>query len=124
MARPTTIEFPGAVYHVTSRGDKDERISEDNRERKVFLAILESVVGRHNWFCHAYSFIDNHYHFLTDHFLTETADGNLSLGMRRPNGVYTQQFSKIHHTAGRLFQGRFKAILVEMEGISSIYVDT
>ena len=110
MARPLRIEFPDAVYHITSRGNKKGKIFKTDKDRQAFLAIFESVIKRYNLICHAYCLMDNHYHLLM-----ETPEGNLSLGMRQLNGVYTQKFNKEHHTIGHLFQGRFKAILVEKE---------
>jgi len=110
MARPLRIEFPGAVYHITSRGNKKGKIFENDKDRKIFLKILGSVIKRYNFFCYAYCLMDNHYHLLI-----ETPDGNLSQGMRQLNGVYTQKFNRAHNTVGHLFQGRFKAILVEKE---------
>ncbi|MDD2337472.1 MAG: transposase [Geobacteraceae bacterium] len=110
MARPLRIEFPGAVYHVTSRGNARADIFEDDSDREMFLKIIGQVVKRFNWLCHAYCLMDNHYHLLI-----ETPEGNLSAGMRQLNGVYTQAFNRIHHRDGHLFKGRFKAILVEKE---------
>jgi REP element-mobilizing transposase RayT len=110
MARPLRIQFPGALYHVTSRGDKKEKIFEDDRDREAFLKILASVVEQCNWLCHAYCLMDNHYHLLV-----ETPDGNLSYGMRQLNGVYTQRYNRAHHTVGHLLQGRYKAIVVEKD---------
>lgn len=110
MARPLRIEFPGAVYHVTSRGNAQADIFEDDRDRVMFLKIVGQVVKRFNWFCHAYCLMGNHYHLLI-----ETPEGNLSSGMRQLNGVYTQAFNRAHHRDGHVFKGRFKAILVEKE---------
>ena len=110
MARPLRIEFSGAVYHVTSRGNARADIFEDDRDRVMFLKIVGQVVKRFNWFCHAYCLMGNHYHLLI-----ETPEGNLSLGMRQLNGVYTQAFNRMHHRDGHVFKGRFKAILVEKE---------
>ncbi len=110
MARPLRIEFPGAVYHVTSRGNARADIFEDNGDREVFFKILGKVVKRFNWLCHAYCLMDNHYHLLI-----ETPEGNLSAGMRQLNGVYTQAFNRMHDRDGHIFKGRFKAILVEKE---------
>jgi putative transposase len=110
MARPLRIQFPGALYHVTSRGDKKQKIFEDDRDREAFLKILASVVEQCNWLCHAYCLMDNHYHLLV-----ETPDGNLSYGMRQLNGVYTQRYNRTHHTVGHLLQGRYKAIVVEKD---------
>lgn len=110
MSRPLRLEFAGALYHVTSRGDRREAIYEDDVDRHGFLKILGGVVDRFNWRVHAYCLMDNHYHLLV-----ETVDGNLSKGMRQLNGVFTQQSNRRHHRVGHLFQGRFKAILVQKE---------
>jgi len=108
MARPLRIEYPGAVYHVTSRGNARQSIFIDDVDRQVFLEVLGNVVEKYNWLCHAFCLLDNHYHILV-----ETQDPNLSLGMRQLNGVYTQRVNIRHHRVGHLFQGRYKAILVE-----------
>ena len=110
MARPLRIEYPGAVYHVTSRGNARHRIFSDNQDRETFLSILGTVVKRYNWLCHAYCLMDNHYHCMI-----ETPDGNLSVGMRQLNGIYTQRYSRRHDKPGHIFQGRFKAILVQKD---------
>jgi len=110
MARPLRIEYPGAVYHITSRGNARKRIYKDDTDRAGFLDVLCSVVKKYNWLCHAYCLMDNHYHLLI-----ETPDGNLSHGMRQLNGVYTQTYNRRHRKVGHIFQGRFKAILVEKE---------
>lgn len=85
MARPIRIEFVGAFYHVSSRGDRREPIYEDDADRECFLKVLGQVAGDFNWACHAWRLMDNHYHLVA-----ETPDGNLSKGMRQLNGVYTQ----------------------------------
>ncbi|MFN7087552.1 MAG: REP-associated tyrosine transposase [Burkholderiales bacterium] len=110
MARPLRIEFPGAVYHVTSRGNARQKIFRDDEDRETFLATFAWVVERFGWRCHAYCLMDNHFHLLI-----ETPQPNLSRGMRQLNGVYTQGFNRRHRKAGHLFQGRFKAILVEKD---------
>jgi REP element-mobilizing transposase RayT len=110
MARPLRIEFPGAIYHVTSRGNARQAIFLNEADRLLFLDVLEVVIERFNWLCHAYCLMSNHYHLLI-----ETADANLSKGMRELNGRYTQGFNRRHRRVGHLFQGRFKAILVERE---------
>jgi REP element-mobilizing transposase RayT len=110
MARPLRIEFPGAVYHITSRGNERKAIFRNDRDRKVFLDTLEDVTLRYNWLCHGYCLMENHYHLLID-----TPDGNLSIGMRQLNGIYTQRFNKRHGRVGHLFQGRFKAVLVQKD---------
>jgi len=111
MARPLRIEFPGALYHVTSRGNARQRVFLDDEDRETFLATLAWVVARFRWCCHAYCLMGNHVHLLI-----ETPQPNLSRGMRQLNGVYTQRFHRRHRTVGHLFQGRFQAILVEQEG--------
>jgi REP element-mobilizing transposase RayT len=110
MARPLRIEFPGAIYHITSRGNARQPIFKDDKDREVFLEVLEGVVVRYKWLCHAYCLMDNHYHLLI-----ETPEGNLSRGMRQLNGIYTQRFNRKHTMVGHVFQGRFKAILVDKE---------
>lgn len=110
MSRPIRIEFPDALYHVTARGDRREDIFEDDQDRQAFLSILEQVINRFNWICHAWCLMDNHYHLLV-----QTPDGNLSKGMRQLNGVYTQVSNRRHRRVGHLFQGRFKAILVDSD---------
>jgi REP element-mobilizing transposase RayT len=110
MARPLRIEFPGALYHITSRGNAGQRVFRDDGDRETFLATLAWVVARFGWRCHAYCLMDNHVHLLI-----ETPQPNLSPGMRQLNGVYTQRFNRRHRKVGHLFQGRFKAILVEKE---------
>ena len=110
MARPLRIEYPGALYHVTSRGNGRADIFLDDQDRLTFLDILGDAAGRFGWRCHAYCLMDNHYHLLI-----ETPEANLSRGMRHVNGVYTQRFNRAHELVGHVFQGRFKAILVERE---------
>ena len=110
MARPLRLEFPGAVYHVTARGNARQDIFADDADRVKFLAVLAATVSRYNWRCHAYCLMGNHYHLLL-----ETPDPNLSLGMRMLNGVYTQFFNRRHDRVGHVFQGRYKAVLVEKD---------
>jgi len=107
---PFRIEYPGAIYHITSRGNARQRIFEDDKDRASFLELLKSIINRYNWLCHAYCLMDNHYHLLI-----ETPEGNLSQGMRQLNGIYTQRFNRKHTMVGHVFQGRFKAILVDKE---------
>ena len=110
MSRPIRIEFPDALYHVTARGDRREDIFEDDHDRRTFLATLATVVEQFNWLCYAWCLMDNHYHLLI-----QTPDGNLSRGMRQLNGVFTQTSNRRHQRVGHLFQGRFKAILVDSD---------
>ncbi len=110
MARPLRIEYAGAVYHITSRGNEGKPVFRSDQDRINFLNTLQHVNKRYNWICHAYCLMDNHYHLLV-----ETPDGNLAIGMRQLNGVYTQLFNKLHGRAGHLFQGRYKAILIQKD---------
>lgn len=110
MTRQLRIEYPGATYHVTARGNAQQNIYKNTTDRLQFLDILSLTVRRYNWLCHAYCLMDNHYHLLI-----ETIDPNLSRGMRHLNGVYTQRFNRLHSRVGHVFQGRFKSILVEKE---------
>ena len=110
MSRPIRIEFPDALYHVTARGDRREAIYEDDVDRQTFLSIFGQVIVQCNWICHAWCLMDNHYHLLI-----QTPDGNLSKGMRQLNGVYTQASNRRHRRVGHLFQGRFKAILLDSD---------
>lgn len=108
MARPLRIEFPGAIYHVTSRGDRREPIFIDDHDRRTLLSVLEQTLQRCDARMLAYCLMGNHYHFVL-----RTDRGNLSRVMRQVNGVYTQLFNTRHGIVGHLFQGRFKAILVD-----------
>ena len=110
MARPLRIEYDGALYHVTSRGNERKAIFRGDTDRELFLATLSQVTEHFHWICHAYCLMNNHYHLVI-----ETPDGNLSKGMRQLNGVYTQAINPRHHRVGHLFQERFKGILVEKE---------
>ncbi len=110
MARPLRIELAGALYHVTSRGDRREPIYLDDQDRELWLDTLAMVCERFNWRVHAYCLMTNHYHIVV-----ETPEANLSKGMRQLNGVYTQRFNQRHQMSGHLFQGRFKGILVERD---------
>lgn len=110
MSRPLRIEFAGALYHLTSRGDRREPIFEDDDDRLTFLRTVAEVVKRFNWRCQAYCLMTNHYHLVV-----ETPDGNLSKGMRQLNGVYTQATNRRHRRTGHLFQGRFKGVLVDKD---------
>lgn len=110
MARPLRIELSGGLYHVTSRGDRREDIYLSVDDRVAWLTLLGEVCQRFNWVCHAYCQMTNHYHVVV-----ETPEGNLAQGMRHLNGVYTQYVNRTHGRIGHVFQGRYKAILVEKD---------
>lgn len=108
MARPLRIEFPDAVYHVTSRGDAHEPVFRDDDDRLAFLRVLADTMGRFDAQVLAYCLLDSQYRLVL-----HTRRGNLSRLMRQLNGVYTQTFNRRHEAEGHLFQGRFKAVLVD-----------
>ena len=110
MARKPRIEFAGAVYHVMSRGDRQNDIFRDDRDRDVFLDTLSEACQRQGWIIHAYVLMGNHYHLLL-----ETPEPNLIVGMKWLQGTYTQRFNRRHKEWGHLFQGRYKALLVQSE---------
>ncbi|HZV67476.1 MAG TPA: transposase [Telluria sp.] len=110
MARPLRLEFPGALYHVTSRGDRQEAIFHTDAEREIWLAVLAEVCARFNWDVHAFCQMGNHYHLVV-----ETIDGSLARGMRHLNGQYAQWVNRRRAIAGHLFQGRYHAILVQRD---------
>jgi REP element-mobilizing transposase RayT len=110
MARPLRIQYPGALYHVLSRGNARAPIFLADRDRRLFLRVLAKVIADQHWLCHAYCLMPNHYHLVIN-----TPEPNLSDGMRQLNGIYTQRFNRLNDRVGHVFQGRFKSILVEEE---------
>ena len=108
MARPLRLELAGGLYHVTSRGDGRDDIYLTDADRQAWLDVMAQVCLRFNWVCHAWCQMSNHYHMVI-----ETPEANLSQGMRQLNGVYTQYFNRSHQRVGLVFQGRYKAIIVE-----------
>lgn len=110
MARPLRLEFEGAYYHITSRGDQRGRIFFDVRDRERFLEILKRTKERYGYLLHAYALMDNHYHIFI-----ETPKANLSQIMQNINTSYTVYVNKRHRRCGHLFQGRFKGIIVDKE---------
>jgi len=114
MARPLRIKFPGAFYHVTARGNEKKNIFRSNRDREKFLSYLQSAVDRYGAVIHAFCLMGNHYHALI-----ETPHANLSQIMRHINGAYTTYFNTKWRRAGHLFQGRFKALLVDVDAYAA-----
>ncbi len=108
MARKLRVEFEGAIYHVMCRGDRRENIFEDETDRGRFLETLGEVCRRTGWRIHAYVLMRNHYHWLL-----ETPRPNLVAGMQWFQSCYTARYNRRHRKAGHLFQGRYKAMLVE-----------
>jgi putative transposase len=114
MARPLRIEIPGGWYHITARGNERKTPFRTDRDRLHFLELLSELVERFNWRLHSYVLIDNHYHLQV-----ETPEANLSEGMRWLNVSYSVWFNRRHQRVGHLFQGRFKATVVEPESCIS-----
>jgi REP element-mobilizing transposase RayT len=110
MARPGRIEYEGAFYHVMNRGNRREAIFIDNQDRFRFYEIIGNIESRYKVVIYSFVIMSNHYHLLI-----ETPLGNLSRAIQRLNGDYALYFSKRHKKPGHLFQGRFKAMLVEKE---------
>ena len=111
VARQLRLEFPGAIYHITSRGNARQDIFLDDEDRRNFLNLIGKEIKQQRWRCYSYCLMNNHYHLVI-----ETPEGNLISGMRRLNGVYTQMFHRRHGRVGHLFQGRYKSIIVDQEG--------
>lgn len=110
MARPLRIEYPGALYHVTSRGNGKRLIFLNDQDRRVWLELLEETVKAHRFIVHAYCLMGNHFHLLI-----ETPEGNLARGMHYLNAAYTQWFNKVHGRVGHVLQGRYKAFVIEKD---------
>lgn len=110
MSRPLRVQYPGAVYHITSRGNVCGDIFFSDNDRALFLDVLSRTINRFQWRCYAYCLMTNHYHLLI-----ETPAPNLCRGMRHLNGVYTQALNRRHGRVGHIFQGRYKAILVQKD---------
>lgn len=110
MARKAGIEFAGAVYHVLDRGDRREAIFADAIDRETFLRTLGEVCRRTGWHVHAYVLMSNHYHLRL-----ETPEANLVVGMKWFQSTYTMRYNRRHRLGGHLFQGRYKAIVVDPE---------
>ena len=110
MARSLRLEFVGALYHLTGRGNARQKIFLDEEDRHRFLEFLGKEVEQQGWLLYAYCLMDNHYHLLL-----ETPEPNRVAGRRRLNGVYTQAFNRRHRRVGHLLQGRYKAILVDRD---------
>lgn len=110
MARPLRIDFPGGIYHVTSRGDRREPIFVDDRDRTLLIEALAQALGRFDAAALAYCLMGNHYHLVL-----QTKRANLSRLMRHVNGVYAQTFNRRHGLVGHLFQGRFNSVHIDRD---------
>ena len=110
MGRPLRIEYPGALYHITSRGNERKKIFLEDADKIKFLEILEDYHNRFNILIHGYVLMDNHYHLVV-----ETPKGNLTKVMHGVNGRHTGSFNRKYRRSGHLFQGRYKGILVDKD---------
>jgi putative transposase len=108
VPRPLRLRPAGGIFHITARGNRRQAIFLADADRERFLRLLENVVARFAWICHAYCLMDNHVHLLV-----ETPQGNLSDGMQQLLGQYAQAFNRRHDVDGHLFQGRFDSKLVQ-----------
>jgi REP element-mobilizing transposase RayT len=110
MARPLRIEYEGAFYHVTSRGNERKRIFAAKSDHRQFKKYLKEAQKKYGYHLHGYVLMSNHYHLII-----ETPEGNLSKVMQYINGSYTNFFNLRTRRSGHLFQGRYKAILVDVD---------
>ncbi len=110
MARPLRIQYPGAMYHIISRGIGRMTIFHNEKDWKKFIQFMERVIQQHNWICHAYCLMGTHYHI----FL-ETPDANMIVGMKYLNQLYSQFYNWKYRRVGPVLQGRYKSWLVERE---------
>ena len=110
VSRPLRIPVAGGIYHVTARGNHRETIYVDEIDRHYWVEVLGHTCSRANWRVHAWCQMGNHYHLVV-----ETPEPNISEGMRRLNGVYTQRINRRYDRTGHLFQGRFHAVLIERQ---------
>ncbi|MCL0068372.1 transposase [Thermodesulfovibrionales bacterium] len=111
MGRPLRIEYPGALYHITNRGNERRAIFTDDSDRSKFLEILKDYHKRYGILIHSYVLMDNHYHLVI-----ETPQGNLLKVMHGLNGGYTGYYNRRYGRSGHLFQGRYKGISVDKSG--------
>ena len=111
MARKLRVEYPGALYHVMSRGDHRELIFRDDRDRRSFVETLGEACQKTGWQVQAYCLMPNHFHLVV-----QTPQGNLVAGMKWLLGTYTGRFNRRHKLFGHLFSGRYKALIVDGSG--------
>ena len=110
MARPLRVEYPGAFYHVINRGNNQENIFKNKRDREKFLEYLAIAAERFSIVVHTYCLMNNHYHLLV-----QTPEPNLSMAVQWINVSYATYFNRKRGRTGHLFRGRFKAILVDAD---------
>ena len=108
MARPLRVEFPGALYYISSVGNGGNPIFKDSSDGNIWLNVFDNVCNRFNWECLSYCLMSDRYHLIV-----RTPEANLSKGMRQLNGNYTQNYNRKHNVGGHVFQGRYKSVLVQ-----------
>src|SRR4030042_1829387 len=108
MARKVRIQYPGASYHIFNRGNRREPIFRSNHDSTLFLRTIGETCERTGWIIISYILMRNHYHILL-----ETPEGNLVDGMKWFQSTYTQRFNRRHGVVGHLFQGRYKALIID-----------
>jgi REP element-mobilizing transposase RayT len=111
MPRQLRLEYPGAIYHIMSRGNRREAIFKDERDREQFLTTLAEVCAKTGWEVHAWCLMSNHFHLVI-----ETPQPNLVIGMKWLLGTYTMRFNRRHKLTGHLFSGRYKSLIVDGSG--------
>jgi len=111
VARKLRIEYPGAVYHVMSRGDRREPVFNGEQDYELFLRTLEEACRKAHWQVHAYCLMRNHFHLVI-----ETPQPTLVAGMKWLLGTYTARFNRRRRQFGHLFSGRYKALVVDGSG--------
>ena len=114
MARALRIQYPGALYHVTNRGNERKAVFKDDIDRNQFLTILSRSIDTYGVILHNFVLMDNHWHILA-----QTPLGNLSEFMRHFNITYTSHYNRRHKRVGHLYQGRYKSFLVEFDSYLS-----
>lgn len=120
MARPLRLELPGAVYHLTTLGNAGQPVFREAEDSELFLEIVGQACARFDWRCLAYCLLPDRYHLVV-----ETRQPTLARGMRQINGRYTQAFNRRHGVGGHLFQGRYRAVMVEKPGfVAAVCRDT
>jgi putative transposase len=110
MTRPLRILIPGGYYHVTCRGNERKAIFRDDQDRSMFLEKLRGSLANYQVELHAYVLMSNHFHLILS-----TPKGNLSEFMRHFNISYTAAYNRRHRRVGHLYQGRYKAILIDRD---------
>ena len=110
MARPLRIQYPGAFYHVMHRGNVGSDLFKTESDRGKFLEYLRQAVQRYAIKVHTYCLMTNHYHLLI-----ETPHPNLSQAIKWINVSYAVYFNRKRRRSGHLFQGRFKAVLIDAD---------